>query len=107
MARAPRPKPEDQSPPVAVRLGNHYRSLLIRRAELENGGTVSEYLRPLIERHLDGEDESALRDEIEGLRREITKLRSDLSSVFEDVLLNLTKASEDQVRELVTRRLRR
>lgn len=106
MARASRSKPEDQSPPVAVRLGSHYRSLLIRRAELEAGGTVSEYLRPLIERHLDGEDESALREEVEGLRREITTLRSDLAAVFEDILLNLTDASEAQVRELVTRRLR-
>lgn len=107
MTRASRTNPDDQTAPVAVRLGSHYRNLLVQRAESEANGTVSDYLRPLIERHLDGEDESALRDEIEGLRREIATLRSDIASVFEDMLLNLTDASEDQVRRLVTRRLRR
>lgn len=107
MRRSTRPKQEDHAPPVAVRLGTHYRNLLMRRAEAEANGTVSDYLRPLIERHLDGEDESALRDEVEALRGEIATLRSDLAAVFEDILLNLTDATEDQVRQLVTRRLRR
>jgi len=102
----PRPSKSRESP-IAVRLGAHYRNQLIERAELETRGNVSDYIRPLIERHLDGEDESSLREELEELRREINSLRSDLASVFEDLLLNLTEASEDKVRQLVTRRLRR
>ena len=69
--------------------------------------SVGELARRLVVAAVQDEDRYRVLNEMQELRREVAKLRADVATTLETVLLNITKAPEESVRAWVTEKLRR
>lgn len=91
---------------VGFRLDAFYRQQLETRGAAE-GLSAGEYARRLVVRALeDPAGESVTRD-LAALREEMTKLRADMASSLEMILLNLTAAKPEEIKAWVSQHLRR
>ena len=76
-------------------------------AEAE-GVSVGEKARELVTAVLQDEDRLRVLEEVHGVREQLDRLRSDVATSLEMILLNVGKdVSADQVRDWVTNNLRR
>lgn len=76
-------------------------------AEAE-GVSIGEKARELVTAVLQDEDRLRVLEEVQGVRERLDRLRSDVATSLEMILLNVGKdVSADQVRDWVTNNLRR
>jgi hypothetical protein len=91
---------------VGFRLGQDHLALLEQGAAAY-GMSVHEYARRLVVDVLEDTERERVRDEVKRVGTEVQKLRRDVATSLETLLLNLTKASEDEIRQWVSQHLRR
>jgi len=103
--------PDDALQNVTARIPPEHRAELRRRAG-DRG--VSAYIADLIRDHIEGGETRAvleaiavLQDEAAAQRAETAALRTDLATVLETLLLNLTTAPPQDIRRFVSEKLRR
>lgn len=102
----PRPSART-SKSLSFRLSGALLDRLAALAEAE-GVSVGEKARELVTAVLQDEDRLRVLEEVHGVREQLDRLRSDVATSLEMILLNVGKdVSADQVRDWVTNNLRR
>jgi len=96
--------PEDDKP-ITFRLAKELRASLEERAS-EAGTSANLLAREMVQAHLADERGRELARQLDGLQGELVSLRSDVATVLELLLLNLTEVSKDDVRRFVSERMR-
>lgn len=94
------------SPSLSFRLPEAIHSQL-SAAATASGQSIGELARVLLVAAVQDEDRYRVLNEVQEVRRELARLRGDLATVLETVLLNVTKASEESVRAWVGEKLRK
>lgn len=95
-----------ESSTVSFRLRGASLDRLQKLAE-EQGVSSGELARRLVLSVLQDEDRSRVLLEVEAVRQEVAKLRADVASSLEMVLLNVGNSSPDEIRTWVSKNLRR
>jgi plasmid stability protein len=90
---------------VGFRLPDALRDKLRVEAEAK-GLTPGTYARELLTQVLQDEERLVVLERLEATREEVARLRRDVATTLEVLLLNVAKFSPDQVREFVRRNLR-
>jgi len=90
---------------VSFRLRGALLRRLGERAD-DAGSSLGECARDLVAAELQDEHRLELERKFELLHQELAKLRADISTTLEAVLLNVAKAPEEQVRQFVREKLR-
>lgn len=106
--RFPVPRPAARtSKSLSFRLSGALLDRLAALAEAE-GVSLGEKARELVTAVLQDEDRLRVLEEVQGVRERLDRLRSDVATSLEMILLNVGKdVSADQVRDWVTNNLRR
>jgi hypothetical protein len=95
-----------ESSTVSFRLRGALLEGLQKRAE-EQGVSAGELARRLVIGVLQDEDRSRVLLELETVRQELSRLRSDVATSLEMVLLNVGSSSPDEIRAWVGKNMRR
>jgi hypothetical protein len=91
---------------VGFRMGQDHLALLEQGAAAY-GMSVHEYARRLVIGVLEDTERERIRDEVKRVGTEVQKLRRDVATSLETLLLNLTKATDEEIRQWVSEHLRR
>lgn len=94
------------TPTLSFRFGGALRRRLEDEAS-DLGISPGEHARRLVAATLQDENRLEVLRQIDELKGELSKLRSDLASTVEVVLLNVTQTTPDQVKKWVAENLRR
>ncbi len=99
--------------PLAARIPHEHRDMLDERA-LRAGCSRSEYVAALVRDHVNGANDDQIvnslqehREDLLALRSESHRLRNDLATVLELILLNVANISEQEVERVVSNVLRK
>jgi len=79
--------------------------------QLEEGASQNEisvhaYARRLVQEILEDTERERVREEVQGVQQQVARLRDDVATALEMVLINLTSAEEEEIKAWVTRNLR-
>ena len=99
-------KPKQQAQTVSFRLGEPLLSALVERAEQE-GESRGECARRIVAAALQDEMSLEVLRELEATRRELARLRDDLATSLESVLLNIGHIRPEEIQAFLSRTLRR
>jgi hypothetical protein len=94
------------SEPITFRLGGALLNKLEEEATADGSKSRGEYARKLVLSALQDEVRLQLLEESRGLRDDVHRLRKDLATTLELVLLNIGRVPQEQVQDFVSKNLR-
>jgi hypothetical protein len=91
---------------ISFRLGGALLNKLEEEAKADGNKSRGEYARKLVMSVLQDEARLQLLEESRGLRDDVHRLRKDLATTLELVLLNIGRVPQEQVQDFVSKNLR-